>query len=52
MIARVYGRWLPTPNDDVDRKAVSSFFQASDNNEAHSREIMRHDGSHRKIDDF
>lgn len=43
MIAMVYGRWMPTVNDDAGGKAVLSFFNASITPEAMTKESSLHD---------
>ena len=43
MIARVYGRWMPASNDDAGGKAVTSFFDASQDSEANDKERIRRD---------
>lgn len=39
IIARVYGRWMPTNDDDAGGKAVTSFFDASSDSEANKKGI-------------
>ncbi len=43
MTSRVYGRWMPTNDDDAGGKAVTSFFDASLASEGNKKERIRRD---------